>query len=73
MVAAPKTLYPAARTQEVLLALRELLSRNRCAAHFDSETLSELLHEERCLSYRPAIHELECALEALRIEGEVLG
>ena len=65
-------LYAAARTQEVLIALRELLSRNQCAAYFDLETLSELLHEERLLFYRPGLSEVEAAREALLVEGEVL-
>ena len=65
-------LYPVGRTQEVLIALRELLSRNQCAAHFDLETLSELLYEERLLSCRPEPSEVQAAREALLVEDEVL-
>lgn len=69
----PDPLYPTGRTQEVLVALRGLLSRNPSAAHFGAESLSELLYQERFLSYRADPAELEPAIEALRVEGEVLG
>jgi hypothetical protein len=64
--------YPEGRAQEVLIALRGLLSRHPCAARFCTEQLSELLYEERYLTYRVAEYEVECALEALSFESEVL-
>lgn len=64
--------YTDDRTQEALIALRGLLSRNQCASHFGPETLSELLYAEGNLSRRMDAFEVEYALEALRVEGEVL-
>lgn len=72
MTSAPRPLYPDDRMQEVLIALRGLLSRNPCAAEFGSETLSRLLCEEHLLAHRAPSHEIECAMEALCVEGEVL-
>jgi hypothetical protein len=60
-------------TQELMLAMRALLSRNPCAASFGAETLVELLYLEHWLPCRVGTPEVECSLEALRIEGEVLG
>ena len=71
MIAPRDGFYSNVRTQEPLIALRGLLSRNPCAAQVGPETLLDLLYEEGYLSRNIAVHELECALEALRIEGEV--
>ncbi len=68
----PESVYKNDPTSEVLLAVRELLSRNPCATHFGAETISKLLCEERYLSYRVAAHEVEAVLGALTIDGEVL-
>ena len=57
---------------ELLIAVRELLSRDPCAISFGIEALAEQLYKERYLSYRAAAHEVECAIEVLRVEGEVL-
>ncbi len=65
-------LYPDGRTQEVLIALRALLSGNQCAVGFGPESLSDLLYQERLLPYRADASEIEFALEALRAEDEVL-
>ena len=60
-------------TQELLIAMRAFFSRNPCVASFDPETLSELLYKEHYLSQPAAGYEIEGAVEALRIDGEVLG
>ena len=64
--------YTATDSIEVILALRELLAKNRCALEFGAETLAELLFAERLLSYRVDAHEVEAALEVLRAGDEVL-
>lgn len=57
----------------VLLALRELLSKYPPAADYSAEKLRELLWELRYLPQHPADHsEVEAALEALRVDGEVV-
>jgi hypothetical protein len=70
---APKSVYTRDPTQEVLVAVRELLGRNSRAAYFGVETISKLLYEKRYLPYRTAPHEVECTIEVLRIDGEVIG
>ncbi len=55
----------------VLSALRELFSRHPEAIAFEAETLTKLLYELR-IARRPVVFEVEAALEALRVEGEVL-
>jgi hypothetical protein len=79
MNSAPTPAYHDGRTetsalavQGTLVAFRELLSRNPCAAQFGSETLAELLHAEGYLHRRPLESLVEAALEALLVEGEVL-
>ncbi len=72
MKSATRTLYSSDPAQEVLVALRDLLSHNPYAAYFGAETLSDLLYEGRYLSFSAAVHEVECVLQALQIEGEVL-
>ena len=57
---------------EFFLGLRELLSKNPYAVQFDVATLCELLFAEHYISRRVARHEVETALEALRLEGGVL-
>jgi len=59
-------------SQTVLDALRSLVSEYPQAATVGPETLSELLYERRFLSRQPEVFGVEAALEALRIEGEVL-
>ena len=59
--------------QTLLIALRAFLSRNPCAGSFGPDTLSELLYKENFLTRPVAGHEVEVAVETLRIEGEVLG
>ncbi len=70
---APHTSIQDDPTQELLIAMRALFSRNPCAAAFGVEAIAELLHQEHYLSYSVAGHEVEGAVEALRVEGEVLG
>lgn len=72
MRSAPEQIILNNPTPAVLLAVREFLSRNPCAARFGAETISRLLYEDRYLSYCAAVHEVEYALEALFVEGEVL-
>jgi hypothetical protein len=72
MTAPPQTLYPASDSIEVFLALRELLAKNCCAIDFSAETLAELLYAQRYVSRRVEAHEVECALEALRLDGDLL-
>ncbi len=59
--------------QALLIALRAFLSRNPCAGSFGAETVSELLYRENFLMRPVAGHEVEVAVETLRVEGEVLG
>lgn len=55
-----------------LPALRELLAMRPEAANCSPETLKWLLWEERYLTWQPTEHEVEVALEALRLDsGEV--
>jgi hypothetical protein len=59
--------------EEVLLALRELFSSRPEAAQVGSEILIELLRIECFLSHGPPpVSQVEAALEALQVEGEVL-
>jgi hypothetical protein len=56
----------------VLPALRDLFSQHPAMMHSGSETLGRALYMLRFLPYRPEVFEVEAALEALRVEGEVL-
>jgi hypothetical protein len=58
--------------QEILLALRELLSQHPAMAPDGCETLSQALYELHFLSYRPDTFAVGAALEALLVDGEVL-
>ena len=73
MIAPQNAFYTRDRAQEALIALRGLLSRNPCAAQFDAETLAKLMYAEGYLSRRIEVHEVEGVLEALIVEGEILG
>jgi hypothetical protein len=73
LIAPQVAFYPSDRTQDALLALRELFSRNPCAAQFDAETLAKLLYMEGYLSHRIEVYQVEGALEALIVKGEILG
>lgn len=57
---------------DTLLAVREACSRHPEAAYYGPEKLLALVHELRVSPQRPAISEVEAALEALRIEGQIL-
>lgn len=57
-------------TSEILPALRELLSRYPDLAYSTPEELQLRLHNY--LSWRPEVCEIEVAMEALRVEGQVL-
>ena len=72
MRSAPQQIIQNDPTSEVLLAVRELLGRNPCAAHFGAEAISIRLYEDRHLPHRVAVHEVEHVLEVLQVEGEVL-
>jgi hypothetical protein len=61
-----KQVYTTTDSIEVLLALRELFSRNRVAESFNNKKLAELIYRERLLPYRVAAHDVEIALEVLR-------
>lgn len=56
---------------DVLPAVRELISSSPETSYCRAETIAGLLYAKRFLSYRPATFEVEAALEALRLEGEV--
>jgi hypothetical protein len=63
------------RNQEsslVFLAVRDLLNRNRCTVEFGAEYIAELLVYERLLDSAPGVFDVEVALEALRVEDELL-
>jgi hypothetical protein len=70
---APHRSIPDDSTQDLLIAVRSLVSAHPCAASLGAETLSELLYVERWLPYLADVHEVESILAALRIDGEVLG
>jgi hypothetical protein len=57
-------------TPTILPALRELFSQHPNLANCGPEELRELLG--RYLPWRPGIFEIEAALEALRVEGQVV-
>ena len=57
----------------VVPALRELFSQHPATTHGGSETLARLLSDLGYLPYRPDPFAVEVALEALLVEGEVLG
>jgi len=58
-------------TNDVLPVLRELFSKHPEAAKSGPETLSRLLYVLRFLPCKPETHEVEAALEALALEGEI--
>jgi hypothetical protein len=73
MLATPPDVYlnkPTAR-EDVLPALRELFSQHPAVTHKSSDTLARLLGVMRYLAYRPETFEVEAALKALRVEGEI--
>lgn len=55
----------------VVPALRELFSQHPRAMRCGPETLSRMLYVLCFLSYRPGVCEVEAALEALQVEGEL--
>ena len=57
---------------DVLPTVRELFSQYPAMTQSGPETLSRALHVLRFLAYRPETFEVEAALEALRVEEEVL-
>ena len=67
-------LYPAkpCSGQDMLVAAREFLAHHREVGACGPETLADLLFEFRYLPHRPEPFEVEVALEALRVDGEVL-
>ncbi len=73
MNSAPETLYRSGQADpNVLAALRDLFSKHPETTCCGAESLAELLRLGRFLPYRPPVFEVEAALEALRIEGEVV-
>lgn len=56
---------------EVLPALRELFSQHPAAVSSGPEALARMVYVLRFLPYRPGVCEVEAALEALTLEGEV--
>ncbi len=58
--------------EEVLSSLRELFSQYPAMKRSGAETLSRALFMLRFLPSRPEVFEVEAALEALQVEGEVL-
>jgi hypothetical protein len=57
---------------DVLPALRELFSQHPEVIQSGPETVSWALYMLRFLSYRPETFKVEAALEAFKVEGEVL-
>jgi hypothetical protein len=53
-------------------ALRELFSQHPVMVYSGPETLGRTLHMLHFLPCRPETSEVEAALEALQVEGEVL-
>ena len=74
MTLAPRTLYLSKPTtrEDVLPALRELLSQHPAVTNKSPDTSARLLWVLRYLPYQPETFEVEATLAALRIEGEVL-
>lgn len=71
--AAPHTLYKNSPTDpDVLPNLRELFSKHPEAAAFGPEALTGLLYGTHCVTRRPEVFEVEAALAALAVEGEVV-
>jgi hypothetical protein len=56
---------------DVLPALRELFSQHPGFEQSGLESLSRALYVFRFLPYRPETFEVEAAVEALRVEGEI--
>jgi hypothetical protein len=73
MDTSPRPLYLNEPTacEDVLPALRELLSQHPAVTHKSPETLARLLRRLAYLPYQPETFEVEAALEALRVDGEV--
>ena len=57
--------------EDTLVGLRELLARHPALTYCGPEELAQQLRESGYLRRQPEVHEVEAALEALRIEGEV--
>jgi hypothetical protein len=49
-----------------------MLSQHPQAATAGPETFAELLYERRFVRYRSAVFDVDVALEALRVEGDLL-
>ena len=58
-------------TNDVLPTIRDLFSQHPEAANSGPETLSRLLYVLRFLPYQLEFYEVEAALEALLLEGEI--
>jgi hypothetical protein len=73
MDTSPRPLYLSKPTacEDVLPALRELLSQHPAVTHKSPDTSARLLWFMRYLPHRPETFEVEAALEALRVEGEI--
>lgn len=72
---APETLYsdapPENHAEDLVPALRGLFSQHPGAMRSSPEVIGRMLYVLCFLSYRPALFEVEAALEALRIDGEL--
>ena len=73
MIPPMEELYLGERTtrEDVLPALRLLLSQHPTTAYKSANTLARCLWTMRYLPYRPHTFEVEVALEALMIDAEV--
>lgn len=65
------TRHKTASAEKVLPAIRELFSRRPTAVGHGPETIGRMLCVRNFLPYRPDTCEVEAALEALVLEGEV--
>jgi hypothetical protein len=57
--------------EDVLPTVRELLSQHPAVTHESPETFARLLRMLAYLPYQPETFEVEAALEALSIDGEI--
>jgi hypothetical protein len=78
MISPLPQVYPTDRNRtpcmcsDVLPALRGLLSQHPGAARCAPEAMARAVYVMRYLPFRPPVLEIEAALGALRVEGEVL-
>ena len=70
--AAPQSYRNSPTDPDVLPNLRELFSKHPEAATFGPEALTGLLYGSHCVTRQPEVFEVEAALTALAVEGEMV-